>query len=178
MRTRRAARLLGALPLLWACASSPQPPASFGFDVERTAEESSPLGGEALELRKRELGRAHSDMGHFLATLDGLRHRRERSGQILFQRFVDAYLGTHLDPLLQHAWQSRHPEVMALDASLRLAKADVLIQMRETRRAQQVLDELAARFAGRENMLVESPTGAQTTLGQALDRLHERKWRG
>ena len=169
---------LAVLPLLWACASAPQPPDSFGFDAERATEESSPLGGEALALRKRELGRAHADMGHFLATLEGLRHRRERSGQILFQRFVDAYLGTHLDPLLQHAWQSRHPEVMALDAGLRLAKADVLIQMRETRRAQQVLDDVAARFAGRENMLVESPTGAQTTLGQAIGQLRERKWRG
>jgi hypothetical protein len=67
---------------------------------------------------------------------------------------------------------------MALDAGLRLAQADVLIQMRQTGRAQQVLDELARRFPGREGMLVEYPIGGQTTLGQALQALRERKWRG
>jgi hypothetical protein len=67
---------------------------------------------------------------------------------------------------------------MALDAGLRLGKAEVLIWMRQQRRAQQTIDELLKRFEGRENMLVEYPIGGQSTLEQALERLRERKWRG
>ena len=67
---------------------------------------------------------------------------------------------------------------MALDAGLRLGKADVLIWMRQQRRAQQTIDELLKRFAGRENMLVEYPSGGQTTREQALEMLRESKRRG
>jgi len=165
-----------AAALLLGCASPPAVPDSFG--VPSAAEESTPLGGEALALRRRDMQRAHRDMASFYATLESLHYRRERSGLILFNRFLDAYMGTHLDHLLSAEWQSRHPELMALDANLRLAKADVLIQMRETRRAQQVMDELARRYAGRETMLVEYPIGGQTTLEEALRILRERKWRG
>ena len=117
-------------------------------------------------------------MTHFDVTLESLRLRRDRSGQILFGQFLDTYMGTHLDPLLAHEWQSRHAEVAALDASLRLAKADVLIQMRETRRVQEVIDDLVTRYVGRENLLVEYPIGGQTTLNEALESLRTRKWRG
>ena len=117
-------------------------------------------------------------MTHYDATLESLQERRDRSGTILFGQFMDAYMGMHLDPLLAHEWQSRHPEVAALDASLRLAKADVLVRMRQTRRAQEVIDDLTQRYAGRDNLLVEYPIGGQTTLGEALESLRTRKWRG
>lgn len=175
--TRSAALVLLALVLGAGCASDPKVPDTFGIE-DSAAEESTPLGGEALALRKREMNRAHRDMRHFHATLRGLDERRDRSGKILFSQFLDAYMGLHLDPLLTSEWPSNHPELMALDAGLRLAKADVLIWMRQQRRAQQTLDELLRRFAGRETMLVEYPIGGQTTLEQALQMLRERKWRG
>ena len=177
MRPLRSFALFAGL-LALACASPPVAPDRFVIGGERAAEETAPLGGESLSLRKREMRRAHRDMSHFLVTLEGLRHRSDRSGQVLFSQYLDAYMGTHLDELLAAAWQSKHPELVALDANLRLAKADVLIQMRETRRAQQVLDEIDARFAGREALLVEYPLGSQTTLEQAVKNLRERKWRG
>jgi hypothetical protein len=117
-------------------------------------------------------------MAHFRTTLETLRVHADRSGQILFSQFLDAYMGIHLAPLLAGEWQSRHPELMALDAGLRLAQAEVLIQMRAPRRVQEVLDELTRRFPGRDAMLVEFPVGSQTTLESALRELRERKWRG
>lgn len=169
---------LVSLALAIGCASTPEVPDSFGFDNAPVAEESTPLGGAALAVRKGELRRAHRDMTHYDATLESLLEHRDRSGTILFGQFLDAYMGTHLDPLLTHQWQSRHPEVAALDASLRLAKADVLVRMRQTRRAQEVIDDLTTRYAGRENLLVEYPIGGQTTLAEALESLSTRKWRG
>ncbi len=179
-RTCRAALALLALVALGfgtGCATDPEIPDTFGIE-DRAAEESTPLGGEALALRMREMRRAHGDMRHYHATLRALHERKDRSGKILFSQFLDAYMGLHLDPLLASKWQSNHPELMALDAGLRLAKADALIWMRETRRAQKTLDELRRRFQGRETMLVDYPIGGQTTLEQALEMLKERKWRG
>ena len=178
IRSTRLTIALATLGLAAGCASSPDVPESFGFDDVPIAEESTPLGGAALAVRKGELRRAHRDMTHYDATLESLQERRDRSGTILFGQFMDAYMGMHLDPLLAHEWQSRHPEVAALDASLRLAKADVLVRMRQTRRAQEVIDDLAERYAGRDNLLVEYPIGGQTTLGEALESLRTRKWRG
>jgi hypothetical protein len=97
---------------------------------------------------------------------------------VLFSNFLSAYMGLHLDPLLRSEWQSRHPELMALDANLRLAQAEVLIQMRDPRRVQAVLDEIRSRFGGRDGMLVESPSGGQGTLRDALKRLSSSKWKG
>jgi hypothetical protein len=173
----RTALLALALSVGVGCASGPKIPDTFGLETQ-AAEETTPLGGEALALRKREMRRAQRDMRHYHATLQGLNERGDRSGKILFGQFLDAYIGLHLDPLLTSEWQSNHPELMALDAGLRLGKAEVLIWMRQQRRAQQTLDELLKRFAGRENMLVEYPIGGQTTLEQALEMLRERKWRG
>jgi hypothetical protein len=168
---------LAGLVLLAACASSPEIPETFGLEAT-AAEESTPLGGEALTLRKNELQRAQRDMGHFAATIETLRQRRDRSGMVLMAQFVDSYMGKHLDPLLNNEWQSNHPELMALDASLRLAKAELMIEMRSPRRVQQVLDDIEQRFSGRKAMLVEYPIGGQTTLEQALALLRQRKWRG
>lgn len=176
-RGRTAISLLAGLALCAACASSPEIPDSLGVEAS-AAEETTPLGGEALSLRKRELSRAFRDLGHFSTTFETLRQRGDRSGLILFGQFVDTYMGEHLDPMLRNEWQSRHPELMALDASLRLAKADVLIQMRSPSRVQSVLQEIERRFPGREAMLVEYPVGGQTTLEQALRIVRQRKWRG
>jgi hypothetical protein len=142
------------------------------------AEQSTPLGGPALALRKQEMKRAHRDMLHFHTTLESLQQRKDRNGLMLFTQFLDAYMGMHLDPLLQSEWQSRHPEVMALDANLRLAKAEVLIQMRSPQRVQQEIEQLQKRYAGREDMMVEFPIGKQGTLRDGLKRLADRKWRG
>ncbi len=179
MHTRTASFALAGLALAgWlGCNTPPEIPDTFGVE-ETSAEETTPLGGEALDLRKREMSRAHRDMKHFQVTLRSLHEHSDRNGKILFGQFLDAFIGLHLDPMLRSDWQSNHPELMALDAGLRLAKADVLIQMRQQRRAQQVLDELLLRFEGRENMLVDYPVGGQTTLGQALEMLRQRKWRG
>jgi hypothetical protein len=142
------------------------------------SEQNTPLGGAALAQRKQDLQRAHRDMIHFHATLESLQHRRDRNGLLLFSQFLDAYMGMHLDPLLESEWQSRQPELMALDANLRLVKAEVLIQMRAPGRVQQTLEELRERFKGREDMLVEYPIGKQGTLRDGLRKLGERKWRG
>jgi hypothetical protein len=142
------------------------------------AEASSPLGGEALIQRKHEIRRAHGDMVHFNRTLDTLRHREDKNGLVLFSKFLDAYLGMHVDPLLAGEWQSRHPELTALDANLRFAKAELLIRLRMPRRAQAVMDQIEERFRGREDMLVDYPFGTQHPLGEGLQMLSERKWRG
>jgi len=142
------------------------------------AEQSTPLGGAALAQRKQDMQRAHRDLLHFHTTLESLQERKDRNGLLLFSQFLDAYMGLHLDPLLASEWQSRHPELMALDANLRLVKAEVLIQMHSPSRVQEVIEELRRRYAGREDMLVEFPIGKQGTLRDGLRRLSDRKWRG
>jgi hypothetical protein len=145
---------------------------------DTAAEDSAPLGGAALTQRKLEMRRAHADMAHFHATLASLQFRRDKNGLVQFGKFLDTYLGTHVDPLLAGEWQSRHPEVDALDANLRFAKAELLIQLRSPRRAQAVIEEIERRFQGREQMLVDYPFGEQHSLGEGLELLRDRKWRG
>jgi len=145
-----------------------------GFAVEET----SPLGGDSLAYRKREMRRAHRDMVHFIATLESLRYRRDRSGAILFGNFIDAYMGTHLDPLLGGDRQSEHPELLGLDATLRLVQAEIFLQLRDPRRMQATVNEIQRRYQGREEMMVEYPVGQQSPLGEALEKLTHRKWRG
>jgi len=86
-------------------------------------------------------------------------------------------LSEHLDPMLQPAWPSTHPEVMAIDANLRFMRAQILADMRYTRKVQDSLEDIEVRFMGREVMLVEYPVGEQRPLGQALDMLAEQKWK-
>jgi hypothetical protein len=181
-RTNRLARL----PLLLAacaaasylgCAARFEMPDDFDLEPP-TARGSGPLGGEALSQRKQQLERAQRDMVHFHTTLESLHHRRDRNGLVLFSGFLDAYMGRHLEPLLDGKWQSTHPELMALDANLRFARAEVLIQMRAPRRVQDVIDGITERYEGRGSMLVEFPIGGQSTLEQALEILSSRKWRG
>ena len=90
--------------------------------------------------------------------------------------FLAQYMGEHLDPLLRPLWQSAHPEVMALDAKLRFMKAQILADMRYPRRVQQSIDDIQARFEGRESMLIEYPAGEQRSLGEALELLRDHKW--
>ena len=103
---------------------------------------------------------------------------RNASASIQLSNFLNAFIANHLDPLLRPSWQSEHPELTALDANLRLVKVGVLIQLRDTRRAQQALDEIRRRFEGRETMLVEFPIGSEGSLADALAVLRARKWRG
>ncbi len=168
--------LLSAL-LLVSCASGPGVPKEL-LDADEIVEQNAPLGGDALAQRSRDLRRAHRDMLHFQSTLMSLSARNDRNGQFMFSGFLDAYMGEHLDPLLRSDWQSRHPELSAVDATLRLVKAEILMHMRETRRMQQTLDEIARRFEGRDAMLVEYPIGQQVPLSEALEILRSRKWRG
>jgi len=174
----RAMAVGAALALsLAACASAPEVPRDLLAEAEGV-EENTPLGGEALGQRRRDLVRAQGDMVDFQVTLEGMQERKDRSGLILFSGFLDAYLGTYLDPLLRNEWQSRHPELAGVDATLRLVKAELLMHMRDTRRMQETLDEIGRRFAGRGDMLVEYPVGQQATLSKALELLRDRKWRG
>jgi hypothetical protein len=168
---------LTATILLVACAK----PDYYVMDLpaqDSATEETAPLGGNALAERKREMQRAYRDLIHFHVTLEGLRDRRDRNGSILFDRFLDQYLGTQLAPMLRPEWQSRHPELMALDASLRFVQADILVRMHDTRRVQQTIEEISRRFAGRENTIVKYPIGSQGTIAEGIAILRDRKWRG
>jgi len=179
---RRPRSVAGASLLLcaWLAAgcvvSNHAPPDLLPGDT--AAEDSAPLGGEALTQRKHEMQRAYTDMAHFHDTLASLQFRRDKNGLVQFGEFLDTYLGTHVDPLLAGEWQSRHPELDAIDANLRFAKAELLIQLRSPRRAQAVIDEIERRFRGREQMLVDYPFGEQRPLGDGLELLRSRKWQG
>jgi hypothetical protein len=137
-----------------------------------------PLGGEALVQRQHDLNRAYRDLLHFHASLTSLVDRRDSRSIGLFDDFLATYLGEYLDPLLRPQWQSKHVELAAVDASLRFAKAELLIQMRYPRRVQQTIDEIERRFSGREALLIEYPIGRQGTLGDGLEILRDRKWKG
>jgi hypothetical protein len=178
---RRSRILLSALALLGLASGciSAEAPVIDEFAPDRSAaEESVPLGGDALAERKSEMRRSLRDLMHFHRTLSSLSGRRDRDGFSNFAGFLDSYLGTHVDPLLAAQWQSRHPEVMALDANLRLMKAEIFIVLRDTRRVQDTIEVITALYAGRENMLVEFPNGEQGTLHEGLQKLQEDKWRG
>jgi hypothetical protein len=161
-----------------ACASREGPAPALDLDAEVARDANTPLGGVTLSQRRLELARAHADMVHFLATLDSLRLRRDQNGQVLFKGFVDEYLGTHVDPMLATEMHSKHPELAGLDASIRLAEAELLTKLRSPARAQQVVDELERLYEGREDMLVDWPVGKKTPLRKAMNLLEDQKWRG
>ena len=137
-----------------------------------------PLGGEALAQRMVDMRRAYRDMVHFHATLSGMADRQDSHGIQIFDRFLAEYMGAHLEPLLRGEWQATHPEVASLDASLRLAKAEILVQMRYPRGVQKIIDDLETRYRGRDDLLVDYPLGRQGTLGDGLEILRDRKWSG
>ena len=164
--------LLAAMLALSGCASTP-PPLDSALAVNE-----GPLGGESLAQRKRDLDRAGRDLAHIRTSLESLLDRRDDRGVSTFDPFVTSYLGTHLAPLLRSEWQSRHPELMARDASLRLAEAELWILLRYPRRVQRVIDEIEQRYRDHGQMLVASPTGGQRTLDEGLAQLRDRKWSG
>ena len=175
---RRASLLLLAGTTLTAAGCVSNGPPDQLVPQAQASKASAPLAGEALGERKRDLQRAHRDVTHFQATLASLRYRRDRNGLVQFSQFLDSYLGVHLEPLLAGEWQSRHPELAALDANVRFAEAELLIQLKLQGRAEDAMDEISRRFHGREDMLVAYPKGKQTPLGAALEQLRERKWSG
>jgi hypothetical protein len=177
LRKTALALLASAALLAFGCVSDDKPPEQI-LPETKAAKSSAPLAGEALRERKRELQRASKDLVHFQETLASLKYRKERNGLVQFSHFLDVYLGTHLHPLLEGEWQSRHPELAALDANARLGEAALLLHLQERGRAEDAMDEIARRFQGREDMLVAYPVGKQTPLGKALKELRERKWSG
>lgn len=160
------------LALMPGCIAVDVAPDDLVSDVT-AAESSAPLGGEALAQRRLEMRRAYRDMVHFHATVESLNRRSDRSGQVLFNGFLDEYMGTHLDPIMRAEWQSRHPELAALDANLRFAKAELLMQMGASRRADRVIDEIEERYEGRGDMLISYPFGEQSTLNDGLALLRD-----
>lgn len=165
--------VLFAMPI-FGCAAGMDP--EFDEMANEVIEEEAPLGGEALAQRLMDLDRAWRDLLHFESTMESLVDRKDSRSVALLDGFLDEYMGTHLAGLLRPAWQSTHPEVMALDANLRFLQAELLAQMRYTRRVQDSIDDIETRFIGREKMLVEYPAGEQRALGEALDMLRNRKW--
>jgi len=164
--------LCGALALLPGCASKTFLPHDFGKD-EKSAEENAPTGGPTLDQRRENMTRMYKDLVHFRTSLRDAQQRGDRATTNALGLFIDSYMNMHLDPLLDGEWQSRHPELWGLDADLRLAKADVLIRMNDTSRAKKTLDEVAARYKGRDDMLVHYPLGSESPLGKAIKLLRE-----
>ncbi|MGH9885176.1 MAG: hypothetical protein ACREBE_06590 [bacterium] len=175
MSERRFAIVLAvvACAALGACSTGGSRWVDFG-STEKSAEEAAPLGGASLDQRREVMTRMYNDLMHFRTSLDDAEERGDRQSAVALGYFVDAYIGMHLDPLLAGEWQSRHPELWGLDADLRLAKADVLVHMRDRGRAEDVLEEIGTRYAGREDMLVHYPVGKQSTLGNAVKILSEK----
>ena len=144
-------------------------------DQQQALEETS-LNGKALAQRRTDLMRAWRDLVHLDATMRGLTDRNDSPSIVLLDNFISEYMTKHLDPLLHPAWQSSHPELMALDANLRFMKAQLLANMRYPRKVQKSIEDIEERFEGRESMLVEYPIGQQRSLGEALEMLRDQKW--
>ncbi|MBW2495875.1 MAG: hypothetical protein JRF61_01260 [Deltaproteobacteria bacterium] len=166
--------VLGLMVHMIGCAGTGDP--YFDESGAYSAEDEAPLGGEALAQRRTDLDRAWRDLLHFDATMQSLVDRRDGRSVALLDSFLAQYMEEHLDPMLAPAWQSSHPELMALDANLRFMKAQLLADMRYTRRVQDAIEDIEIRFMGREGMLVEYPVGEQRPLGEALVLLRESKW--
>jgi hypothetical protein len=172
----RIALLLACAGLLAGCASDAFVPTDLGRSGT-VAEESSPLGGPALDHYRERMKRMHHDLIHMQATLDRLRYRGNRGSTLQLGRFIDAYMGMHVEPVLRPEWQSRHPELMELDANLRFVQADILARMSQTGRAEERMDDIEERYAGRGEMLVDYPIGSRSRLSDALQMLRDGKWR-
>ncbi|HTO71872.1 MAG TPA: hypothetical protein VMR31_18565 [Myxococcota bacterium] len=164
--------LLAAVSLSLACGSKTFLPKDF-VKPEKSAEENAPTGGPTLDQRRENMTRMYKDLVHFRTSLRDAQQRGDRSTTNALALFIDSYMSMHLDPLLDGEWQSRHPELWGLDADLRLAKADVLIRMNDTSRAKKTLDEVAARYKGRDDMLVHYPLGSESPLGKAIKLLRD-----
>ena len=164
--------VFGALGLGCGGGSRHPLPADFATQLAPN-EETAPLGGTGLRQRTLELQRAHRDLIHIHDTFESLIYHHDRKGEDRLGRFAAAYMALHLDRMLGHKWQSKHPEVMGLDANLRLLKADILMKMRSEDRADRVIDDIRERYRGRESMLVDYPVGTQQSLADGLRVLQQ-----
>ena len=171
------ALLVSSVWFVASCAGSPNERVADHFlEMGSTIEPTAPLGGENLAVRKQEIRRAFADLVHFQETLETLRRRRDGNGMALFRQFTRNYLDDHLQPILDSDWQSEHPELLGVDANIRLVQAEIYMLMGKPGEMQDVLDDIEDRFKGRETMLVNYPIGEQSTLQEALDHLSDRKW--
>ena len=164
--------LCAALAAALGCGSKTYLAKDFGRP-EKSAEEASPTGGPTLDQRRENMTRMYKDLVHFRTSLRDSQERGDRTTTNALALFINSYMEMHLDPLLGGEWQSRHPELAGLDADLRLAKADVLIRMKDTSRASKTLEELSARYKGRDDMLVHYPMGSESPLGKAIKLLRD-----
>lgn len=174
--TRSALLLLGCCVALAAGCVSDENLADDLLAKASGSEASAPLGGEALVQRRLELDRTFRDLTHFHTTLESLNRRDDRSATLLFSEFLDHYIAKHVLPMLEGEWQSRHPEVAVLDVNVRLAVAELWLQMGSPSRTDEMLEAIERRYAGREQMLVAYPFGSQSTLREGIDRLRNRDW--
>ncbi|HKC52173.1 MAG TPA: hypothetical protein VKF60_15370 [Myxococcota bacterium] len=168
----RLALVVATLAFVPGCGSKTYLAKDFGH-AEKSAEEASPTGGPSLDQRRENMTRMYKDLVHFRTSLRDSQERGDRTTSNALGLFIESYMDMHLDPLLDGEWQSRHPELWALDADLRLAKADVLMRMNETSRAAKTLDEIASRYKGRDDMLVHYPMGSESPLGKAIKLLRD-----
>ena len=141
-----------------------------------TIERNAPLGGESLSVRKHEVKRAYRDLIHYRDTFETLRRRRDGNGLTLFRQFAENYMDHHLQPILDADWQSDHPELLGMDANIRLVQAECYMLMSKPGKMQKVLNGIEDRYKGRETMLVDYPVGEQSTLQDAIENLSDRKW--
>lgn len=169
--------LLQAALALALCTATVALPA-IAKDEQPSRVEEAPLGGEALAQRKTDMQRALGDLGAFNQTLTSLIERRDDAGIDAMEPFVLGYIGKHLDALIEPTWPSNHPEMAAVDANLRFMKAELLVQLRHTRDVQRVIDDIRARYEGRQQMLVDYPLGQQSTINDGIEKLKNRKWNG
>lgn len=143
--------------------------------AEATATKASaPLGGEALIQRKLELDRGYRDVVHFQTSYASLKRRDDRGSEVLFGEFVDWTVHKHMLPLLEGQWQSRHPEVAVLDVNLRLAIAELWIEMGVGYLSERMIEEVERRYAGREEMMVASRLEGHRSLREGLEWLRQR----
>ncbi len=166
------ALVVGAL----GCASNDERVADHYLERGSTIERNAPLGGESLSVRKHEVKRAYRDLVHFRDTFETLRRRRDGNGLTLFRQFAVSYMDDHLQPILNADWQSDHPELLGMDANIRLVQAECYMLMSKPGAMQKVLNEVEDRYKGRETMLVDYPVGEQSTLAEAIEHISDRKW--
>ncbi len=159
---------------LCACASGGYAPAPSALALgQSSGEDASPLAGATLDHRRRLLERRFDDLAEIADALDQSDLRGEKAAVVQLRRFADAYVGMHVDPLLAETWQSRHPELFALDAALRLRNADLLARMDASDRARRALREIEELYSGRMDMLVEFPSGVRRSLRESLRDVRE-----
>lgn len=164
--------LLGGL----GCSSGGYTPVPPNFALGTSSgEDASPLAGATLDHRRRLLERRFADLAQIAEALEQSEYRGEKPAVVQLRRFADAYVGMHVDPLLAETWQSRHPELVALDAALRLRNADLLVRMHENDRARHAVDQIEKLYEGRMDMLVEFPSGVQRSLRDSLKDVREGK---